>query len=121
MQQQRQEHPQRRQTAATLHLWLYTALCVVIVVCFNVYDRMHYHSNRKTPRNCEQHRKIKQRMKTVPGTEMQEQSKKSKTGSAQDRVIPKETMSRRQDVNMMGGMGVTDKTFIQRKIKEMPL
>lgn len=117
----KQGHPQRRQKQQLRFIYGCTALCVVIVICFNVYDR---NALSQQPENAAQIansiEKNKAADEAVPGT-VQEQAKESKTGSAQDRVIPKETYEPQTKTYMIGGMGVTDKAFIQKKkIKEMP-
>lgn len=60
----KQEHPQRRQKQQLRFIYGCTALCVVIVICFNVYDR---NALSQQPENAAQIansiEKIKQRMK----------------------------------------------------------
>lgn len=117
----RQAHPQRRQKQQLRFIYGCTALCVVIVICFSVYDR---NAVSQQPENAAQIANSIEKNKAVdeaaPGT-VQEQTKESKTGSAQDRVIPKETYEPQTRTYMIGGMGPTDKASIQKKkVKEMP-
>ena len=101
----KQEHPQRRQKQQLRFIYGCTALCVVIVICFNVYDR---NALSQQPENAAQIansiEKNKAADEAVPGT-VQEQAKESKTGSAQDRVIPKETYEPQTKTYMIGGYG----------------
>ena len=78
----KQEHPQRRQKQQLRFIYGCTALCVVIVICFNVYDR---NALSQQPENAAQIansiEKNKAADEAVPGM-VQEQAKESKTGSA---------------------------------------